>query len=197
MFDMSIQTLNSDDSTSNTLLERVRLHDPDAWERFVHLYGPVIYRWARNSQLQSHDAADITQEVFQAVSVNIIRFRHGRAGESFRGWLRTITANKVRDHFRRRQKDVKANNEGVNDTQVPESVVDDEPSSSNELAHRALSLIQTEFESRTWQAFMGCAVSGRTAADMAAELRMTVAAVHKAKSRVLHRLRRELDGLLD
>ena len=197
MFETSPATLDSDGSTSQTLLEGVRLRDPDAWRRFVHLYGPVIYRWACHSQLQSHDAADIAQEVFQAVSTSIVRFRHGHTGETFRGWLRTITSNKVRDHFRNRRKEVNASNEAVEDVEAPVESVDDDPRPGDELAHRALTLIQTEFETRTWQAFMGCAVSGRTAADMAAELNMTVAAVHKAKSRVLHRLRRELDGLLD
>jgi len=30
------------DSTSRTLLERIKLRDPDAWRRFVGLYGPTL-----------------------------------------------------------------------------------------------------------------------------------------------------------
>ena len=41
------------------------------------------------------------QEVFQAVATHIASFRKERSGDTFRGWLRTITRNKVLDHFRR------------------------------------------------------------------------------------------------
>ncbi len=34
-------------STSTSLLRRVKARDPDAWQRLVNLYGPLVYRWAR------------------------------------------------------------------------------------------------------------------------------------------------------
>ncbi len=74
---------------------------------------------------------------------------------------------------------------------------DNDPHVSQALAQRALELIQTEFETTTWQAFLACTVSKLTAPQVAAELGLTVAAVYKAKSRVMNRLRRELDGLVD
>src|SRR5262245_54032433 len=91
----------SKESISTTLLERIRLHDTAAWRRFVHLYGPVIYRWAKRARLQSSDAADVAQEVFQAVAVNIDQFHRDHTGGRFRGWLWGITHHKLRDHFRR------------------------------------------------------------------------------------------------
>jgi RNA polymerase sigma-70 factor (ECF subfamily) len=92
----------SSSSTSTSLLRPVKARDPDAWQRLVNLYGPLVYRWAREAQLQDSDATDVTQEVFQAVCEAIERFRHDRPNDSFRGWLWTITKNKVRDHFRER-----------------------------------------------------------------------------------------------
>ncbi len=65
------------------------------------------------------------------------------------------------------------------------------------VTHRALELIRSEFESRTWDAFWGVAVGGGKPADVAADLEMTVAAVYMAKSRVLRRLREEFTELLD
>lgn len=67
--------------------------------------------------------------------------------------------------------------------------IDNEPAETvaSELAHRALTLIQSEFETSTWQAFWAMAVEGSPAADVAQDLGLTVAAVYKAKSRVLHR----------
>src|SRR5262245_10994419 len=91
------------ENTSPTLLERIRAHDSDAWQRFVRIYGPLIYGWARKAGLQASDAADIVQEVSAAVHRNVARFRRDTPTESFRGWLWTICRNKVRDHFRNRR----------------------------------------------------------------------------------------------
>jgi RNA polymerase sigma-70 factor (ECF subfamily) len=49
----------------------------------------------------------------------------------------------------------------------------------------------------TWQACWEFVVRDRPAAAVAAELGITVNAVYLAKSRVLRRLREELQGLLD
>jgi RNA polymerase sigma-70 factor (ECF subfamily) len=57
--------------------------------------------------------------------------------------------------------------------------------------------VRDEFEERTWQAFWLTAVEGRPADDVAADLGVSAAAVRKAKSRVLHRLKEELGELLD
>jgi RNA polymerase sigma-70 factor (ECF subfamily) len=65
------------------------------------------------------------------------------------------------------------------------------------LYRRALSVLQSEFETRTWQAFWRAAVDGQSPAEIAADLNMTPAAVRKAKSRVLRRLREEIGDLLD
>ncbi len=65
------------------------------------------------------------------------------------------------------------------------------------LVARALELMQDEFQPATWKACWEVVVAGRPAAEVAAELGLTIGAVYAAKSRVLRRLRRELDGLLE
>ncbi len=54
---------------------------------------------------------------------------------------------------------------------------------------RALDQVRAEFEDRSWQAFWRVAVDGRRAADVAAELKISVNAVYVARSRILRRLR--------
>ena len=88
--------------TSSSLLNRVNARDAVAWERLVDLYTPAVYCWCRKAGLSSADAADIGQEVFKSVARSIARFRHDRPSDSFRGWLRTITRNKIRDFYRNR-----------------------------------------------------------------------------------------------
>jgi RNA polymerase sigma-70 factor (ECF subfamily) len=65
------------------------------------------------------------------------------------------------------------------------------------LARRALELMQAEFPPATWKACWEVVVAGRPAAEVAAELAISIDSVYAAKSRVLRRLRQELAGLLD
>src|SRR4051812_43254364 len=88
-------------ATSRSLLAQVQANEPDAWERLVNLYAPLVLHWCRCGGLQHQDVADVFQEVFQSVVVYVGGFRKDRAGDTFRGWLRRITQNKLRDHFRR------------------------------------------------------------------------------------------------
>lgn len=77
-------------------------------------------------------------------------------------------------------------------------LADDEDTESEEasVSHRVLDLIRSEFEPRTWKAFWRTAVEAATPADVSTELGMTTSAIRIAKSRVLSRLRQELDGLV-
>src|SRR5436190_12874328 len=88
-------------STSVTLLERVRRRDDQAaWERFVALYAPLLFRWARRTGLAEADAADLVQEVLVVLVRELPDFTYD-AGQNFRGWLKTVTINKCRERQRR------------------------------------------------------------------------------------------------
>src|SRR5262245_13672085 len=86
--------------TSPSLLARAQENQPAAWEQLVDLYAPLVYHWCRRAGLGAEDTEDVFQEVFRAVARALADFRRDRAGDTFRGWLRTITSNKIRDHFR-------------------------------------------------------------------------------------------------
>src|SRR5262245_57369655 len=90
------------DSTSSSLLDRVRLKDAEAWRQLVRLYGPLVYSWSARAGARGEDAADVVQEVFRSVALAIGDFRRDRPGDTFRGWLHVITRNKVLDLHRRR-----------------------------------------------------------------------------------------------
>jgi RNA polymerase sigma-70 factor (ECF subfamily) len=184
-----------------TLLERVRAADPDAWRRLVHLYSPLVFYWARRGGLGDSDAADLVQDVWQRVAASIDRFQRDAASGTFRGWIRTIARNKMRDHFRKRQGEPAAAG-GTDACHLLQSVPEEEPADNTGteqhlLLHRALELIRPEYEERTWCAFWRMAVDGRPAAEVSEELSMTANAVHQAKFRVLRRLRQEMAGLVE
>src|SRR4029078_11401136 len=77
---------------------RVQIRDGSnqtAWQEFVNLYGPVVDGFARKRGLQDADAGDLMQDVLRSVSVAIGRLDYDRKQGTFRGWLFTITRNKV------------------------------------------------------------------------------------------------------
>jgi RNA polymerase sigma-70 factor (ECF subfamily) len=90
--------------TSSSLLLRLRANDPEAWRTVVRLYTPLVYHWCARSGVRGEDADDVAQEVFQAAATHLPSFRHDRPGDTFRGWLRGITKNKLLMHFRRAKK---------------------------------------------------------------------------------------------
>ncbi len=191
-------------SISSTLLAQIKADRPEAWRRFVDLYGPVIYRWCRVAGVPKDEAPDVVQEVFVAATKHIDAFHRDRPGDSFLAWLSSITRSKVVDYFRARQG--RAAGQGGTDayerlSQIADSssisLCKDREESQALIARLGLDLVRAEFEDRTWQAFWRVAVEGQPASVVAADLGMTVQAVYKAKSRVLRRVRQELDGLLD
>ncbi len=192
-------------ATSRSLLGRVQANEPEAWERLVHLYAPLVLHWCRQAGLQDQDVADVFQEVFQAVVVYVGSFRKERERDTFRGWLRRITQNKLHDYFRGLGRETRgvggsSARERLGQFAAPvpseENLVPDDEG-ERRLFVRALELIRGEFEERTWQAFWRTAVEGRAAKDVAADLSMSAGAVRVAKSRVLHRLRQELGDLME
>jgi RNA polymerase sigma-70 factor (ECF subfamily) len=188
---------------SSSLLLRVQAQEQTAWDRLVHLYAPLVYAWCRRAGLQEADALDVGQDVFASVWRHIGNFRRAHPGDSFRGWLRTIVRHKIIDHHRLRLEVLRR--EGENETrtyeqpapELPESDAEQDGEESNLLCRRALALIRSEFEEKTWQAFEAVVMSDRKPADVAAELHMSVNAVYLARSRILKRLREEFKDLMD
>lgn len=193
-------------TTSLTLLERLRTPgDQEAWLRFVRLYTPLLYHWARRAGLAGHDAEDLVQDVFELLLRKLPEFRYEQGG-SFRNWLRVVAMNKWRERCRRqlgpsRGPDAWATADGLDQVAAPDAdgAFDafEEVEYRRQLVQRALQLIEPEFSPAAWTAFQQHVVAGRDAAEVAAALGIRVGTVYAAKSRVLTRLRRELDGLTE
>jgi RNA polymerase sigma-70 factor (ECF subfamily) len=186
-------------TTPVSLLERLRQSsDAAPWGRFVELYTPLLFYWARRLGLQESDAADLVQEVFAVLVQELPTFTYEPA-RRFRGWLWTITRNKWRERRRRlAARPAAAGDAGLDRALTPAPVEElDEAEYRKYLVDRALQLMQADFQPVTWKACWEYVVNGRPAAEVAAELGITANGVHLAKSRVLRRLREELSGLLD
>lgn len=191
------------ESTSLSLLQQARANSPEAWERLICLYGPLVETWCTRWGGQAADVEDIRQEIFRAVALALPTFRRDRPGDTFRGWLRVVARRKFLDFCRHRSRAAEAKGGSgaylqlleVPDRENPDNA--DSPEQLSELHRRALNLIRAHFQSKTWEAFWRCTIDGLTPMTVGAELDMTSLAVRQAKSRVLRRLRKDLGELLE
>ena len=195
--------------TSTDLLRQAKANSQTAWEQLVARYSRRIYRWCRRAGLQPPDAADVAQEVFHVVARKLGDFHRDRPGDTFRGWLRRITNNKVNDYYRKRNKTADKAAGGVN--QVEFLAAAQEPSGTwntsllasdvsivssfkNQHIQKVIKDVRANISQRDWKLFWRIAVDGQSAADAARELGITANAARLVKMRVLKRLK---NGLAD
>jgi RNA polymerase sigma-70 factor (ECF subfamily) len=186
--------------TRPSLLVRIRDgEDRDSWSQFVAIYAPLVYGFLRKRGLQDSDSADITQEVMMSVAAAVKSFEYDPALGSFRGWLFTIVQNRLRNFWRGDGRQTG----GTGDTQAHELLMaqpdprgtegdDWNRDYERQLFRRATDRVRGCFNDSTWRAFWITAVEGRSAKEVASALRMSVAAVHLAKGRVIRRIKREV-----
>ena len=83
--------------TRETLLNRVRRqHDEEAWKEFVYYYRGFVYIIASRMGLSHHDAEEVVQNVMLKLWKKLPEFQYDSCKGRFRGWLCTVTANKVK-----------------------------------------------------------------------------------------------------
>lgn len=193
--------MNDSLATRPSLLVRIRdAHDTPAWGEFVRLYGPLVYAFAKKHGLQDADASDLTQEVLHAVSRAISRWDYDVQRGGFRHWLFTVTRHELADLMGRANRQPP----GSGDTQMKERLDQlPQPEESRSLWDQhydrrllewAAKRVRQEVRESTWQAFWQTAVEGKSAEEVALALDMSVGAVYIAKSRIIARLRQQVEG---
>jgi RNA polymerase sigma factor (sigma-70 family) len=187
--------------TRHSLILRLRdSADVVAWREFAALYEPLVYRLARGKGLQDADARDVCQEVLLAVSRAAERWDADPAKGSFRGWLSRVTRNLLINFVTRREEP------GTGRTSIVELIeaqpeVDDSVAGlfdlefRRRLFHWAAEKVEKEFKPDTWQAFWRTAVGGEAVSKAAQDLSMSIGAVYIARSRVMTRIRKQIEEL--
>lgn len=186
-------------ATSLTLLGRLVAGSSAGWDRMVGLYEPLIRVWLRSRGLQRADVDDLTQVALAVIVRRVSEFRHnGRTG-AFRTWLRVIVGNALRDHIRTCGRCPTGDDRLLAELEDPTSELNAQWDAEHDrhVLRGLMDLVESEFTTTTWAAFVRTALEGRTAAEVADELGLTPNAVHVARSRVLARLRTEAEGIVD
>jgi RNA polymerase sigma factor (sigma-70 family) len=195
-------TINDSPLTRASLLVKIRDGaDHRAWQEFMNLYGPVVYGFARKRGLQDADAADLMQEVMRSVSSAIGRLDYDRKQGSFGGWLFTITRNKVFSFLSARRIRPQASGGSATNEVLNSHPDAGDGSDAWEMEYQrrvaaiAMERIKSEFQESTWRAFVLTAVEGVAAADAGRQVGLSPGAVYVAKSRVLARLKDEVETM--
>ncbi len=189
-----VRTVNGRYETNMDLLLQLKsdetVNREMGWGIFVDRYGPIICGFARNAGLPSSEADDIMQTVLFNFFKVTDRFEYDPSKGRFRGYLKRITLNAIRQRYRKRR-------EGNLDThgmKIAEDPRDDlEAVFDREWAEHLLSEAMTEarpkFEPKTWEAFELYGRRGMSAERTAKRLGMTQESVRHAKSRVMRAVR--------
>jgi RNA polymerase sigma-70 factor (ECF subfamily) len=189
--------------TRDSLLVQVRsAENRQAWNEFVSMYRPVIYRLARHKGLQDADAQDLIQQVFMAVASSISRWERNHESVRFRNWLGRVARNAIINALARQPRDRGAGSSSV------QMLLADHPNTSSadeiqlnqeyrrEIFARAAREVQGCIAAETWRAFEATVVQGQSIVEVAAELGKPVGSIYAARSRVMRQLReavRELE----
>src|SRR5262245_22153391 len=174
--------------------------DQDAWREFVAIYLPVVYRIARRRGLQHADAEDLSQQVFARTRNAIGKFTPDASRGRFRSWLATIAQNATSNALVRQPRDLA--NGGTSIFQLLQTQLGGREENAEivrlelrrSLFRWAAERIKGDFHDSTWKAFWRTAVEGQDAASAAAALHISLGSVYAARSRVVRRLKKEIEA---
>lgn len=188
--------------TRSSLIAQVRSpEDREAWDQFVVIYRPVIYRMARRRGMQDADAQDLVQAVLMRVAGAIQSWEKSDPETRFRHWLRRVARNAIATAFSRQPKDVGAGGSEMLDllAEQPGTAADIERELSKESMRekylRAASVVKSDVDSDTWRAFELTVVNGQPCDEVADLLGKSVGTVYAARSRIMRRLREQVQRL--
>jgi RNA polymerase sigma-70 factor (ECF subfamily) len=189
-------------TTRVSLLTQLRQDPSDqaSWDEFVERYGRHIYRWCRQWNLQDADAEDVTQDILVKLTQKLRAFAYDPS-RSFRGWLKTVAHHAWRDfEDSRRHARAAAGGSQVQELMLTLEAREDlvqrlEEAFDLELLEAAKVRVCLRVAPHTWEAFRLVALEGLPAADVAARVRLPVAMVYVAKSKVQKMLQEEIEKL--
>lgn len=183
--------------TQSLLIANIQcLENREAWEEFVQIYRPVIYRMARRRGMQDQNAQDLAQEVLLRLAKSLPGWEP-REGIRFRHWIRKVASNAIFTAFSNSKSEL------VLDGSVAREMLDavsDEATMESELTReysrevylRAAAIVRADVSSVTWRAFELTVIEEVSCEEAAEQLGRTVGVVYAARSRILKRLKTEV-----
>ena len=178
-------------TTSLGMLDRLNIQkSPSAWEAFVRLYGPLIYKWNINFGLGAEDAKDICQEVLLEVFKKLHMFQRMGKG-SFRGWLNQISYYKMMQFKKARKKELDSR-PGHHELNSLIKMVSNNGWAEEyclDVFNRALATLESDLSFRDWTIFQKSFLEQLPPEEVAEQVNCTKSAVYIVHCRALKKLK--------
>jgi RNA polymerase sigma-70 factor (ECF subfamily) len=188
-------------TTQQSLIEKLGQRDPDAWLRLEATYDGLVRSYLRKQAMAHgyHHFDNYVDDVVQTVWIKLFSSTDGhpydRSRGRFRTFLYTVTVNALNDFFRRERRHVKGRRE-MPETDGMVASAPDEAEWDAEYKQAVLNSVLAEMRDELlssnparWESFAKYTLGKQSAAEVAAELGISVAAVYQHTSRNLKELR--------
>ena len=194
--------------TRLSLLSRLKdWQDETSWKVFFDTYWKLIYNAAIKAGLSDAEAQDVVQETVISVFKTIPGFQYKAAGGSFKHWLLQLTAWRIGDQFRNRQRNITpakqladssgrtATLDGVPDPAGSklEAIWDDEWEQN--LINAATDRVKRAVDPKQYQIFDLYVVKNWPARKVASTLKINLGRVYLAKHRIGTMIKKEIKYL--
>lgn len=194
--------------TRQSLLSRLKdWNDQESWKVFFDTYWKLIYSAAIKAGLTDAEAQDVVQETVVSVLKSMPDFKYESAGGSFKSWLLNLTAWRIRDQFRKRQRNIQPAHlradtaTGTDEMEhIPdpagerlESIWEDEWEKN--LMDAAIDRVKRKVDEKQYQIFDLYVFKKWPVAKIAGTLRVNVGRVYLTKHRIGTLIKKEVNAL--
>ncbi len=189
------------ETAASLLLQLQAGGNHEAWQEFVSIYRPIIYRLARQRGLQDADAQDLAQQVLLSISRSIAQWQKKDESVRFRHWLRRVAKNAICNALTRQPRDRAAGGTSVLNLLAEQAEPGEDVARELELEHRrelclrAAAIVKTSVAAETWQVFQLAVIEGLPIEQVAARLHKSVGAAYAARGRIMNRLNQTVDQM--
>jgi RNA polymerase sigma-70 factor, ECF subfamily len=187
---------SSSPETRNSLLLRLQdREDVDAWEEFVAIYSPVVFRVALCKGFQQADAENIVQEVLLAVARSLEKWLDREDRGPFHAWLLRIARNTAFDLISSKSTRELGKDGSEAERFLAELHDPTELSSALDLEEEraifgwASAQARKSVAEQTWRAFWLTEVEGLSPQEVSDSLKIRIGKVYVARCRVMARIK--------
>ena len=195
--------------TRASLLSRLKdWQDDTSWKTFFDTYWKLIYTAAIKAGLSDAEAQDVVQETVISVLKTIPDFQYKATGASFKGWLMKLTAWRIGDQFRNRQRQIHQQGKRLADSTDRTSTVNalSEPADSGleaiwdqeweqNLMNAATDRVKRAVDPKQYQIFDLYVLKNWPARKVASTLKVNLGRVYLAKHRIGTMIKKEIKYL--
>ena len=193
--------------TRVSLLSRLKdWQDETSWKVFFDTYWKLIYNAAIKAGLTDAEAQDVVQETVISVFKSMPDFEYKAVGGSFKSWLLKLTAWRISDQFRNRQRTVQparrradstartATEHGIPDPGAGLEAIWDEEWEQN-LMNAAADRVKRAVDPKQYQIFDLYVLKHWPARKVAGTLKVNLGRVYLAKHRIGTMIKKEIKYL--